>query len=155
MGQKQLKEGDVAHNFQLETQSGERWDLASALSRGPVLVYFYPKDETPVCTAEACGFRDRNADFSKFGVEIVGISRDSTSAHKSFAEHHALPFKLLSDPDGQVRRLFGVKKTLGLIDGRVSFLIGTDAKIRLAFSSQLSARAHVERALEAARALGH
>jgi peroxiredoxin Q/BCP len=153
MSSRPLREGDLAPNFSLQTQTGERWELRTALERGPVLLYFYPKDETPVCTAEACGFRDRYADFGNYGVQIVGVSRDSTAAHKSFAENHRLPFQLLSDPDGQARRLFGVKKTLGLFDGRVSFLIDRSSKIRLVFSSAFSAKAHVERALDAARTL--
>jgi thioredoxin-dependent peroxiredoxin len=153
MKQKQLDVGQTAPNFTLQTQNGERWELKAALERGPVLVYFYPKDETPVCTAEACGFRDRYEQFQNHGVEVVGVSRDSPSAHKSFQEHHRLPFTLLSDPEGEVRRLFGVKKTLGLFDGRVSFLIDRKGIVRLAFSSPLNASAHVENALAAARGL--
>ncbi|HEY6559664.1 MAG TPA: peroxiredoxin [Polyangiaceae bacterium] len=154
MSSTRLKEGDDAPNFSLQSQTGEPWELKAALERGPVLVYFYPKDETPVCTKQACGFRDAYEDFTKQGVEVVGISRDSAGAHQSFAEHHKLPFTLLSDPDGQVRGLFGVKKTLGLFDGRVSFLIDRHGKIRFLFASALNANAHVRRALEAAAVLG-
>jgi peroxiredoxin Q/BCP len=154
MRARKLDVGDVAPDFSLQTQNGEQWSLKAALEKGPVVVYFYPKDETPVCTKEACGFRDAYEDFTALGVAVVGISRDSTGAHRSFADHHKLPFTLLSDPDAEVRRLFGVKKTLGLFDGRVSFLIDKSGVIRLAFSSAINAKAHVASALEAARNLG-
>ena len=84
MSSTRLKEGDDAPNFSLQSQTGEPWELKTALERGPVLVYFYPKDETPVCTKQACGFRDAYEDFTKQGVEVVGISRDSAGAHQSF-----------------------------------------------------------------------
>ena len=150
---KQLAAGQKTPNFSLLTQSGERWELAAALERGPLVVFFYPKDETAICTAEACAFRDEYEQFLQLGVEVVGISRDSPEAHKSFAEHHRLPFTLLSDPDGHVRGLFGIRRTLGLFDGRVSFLIDRSGVIRMVFSSAFNASAHVEQALSAARGL--
>lgn len=144
---KTLASGDKAPDFTLATQAGEPWQLSHALEQGPVVLYFYPKDETPVCTAEACRFRDMHDAFVGTGAAIVGVSSDSVDSHKAFAEHHRLPYTLLSDPGGEVRAQFGVKKTLGLIDGRVTFVIDQQGTIRHAFSSALNARAHVEQAL--------
>jgi peroxiredoxin Q/BCP len=150
---KALSSGDKAPDFSLPTQSGETWQLSRALEQGPVVLYFYPKDETPVCTAEACRFRDMHEVFVGSGATVVGVSRDSVESHKSFAGHHDLPYPLLSDPDGTVRKLFGVKKTLGLLDGRVTFVIDQQGIIRHAFSSALNAKAHVEQALATIKSL--
>lgn len=150
---RQLESGDKAPDFSLDTQSGVPWKLSEALQQGPVVLYFYPKDETPVCTAEACHFRDMHEVFAGAGATVVGVSRDSVDSHKSFAVHHKLSYPLLSDPDGAVRKLFGVKKTLGLMDGRVTFVIDRQGVIRHAFSSALNAKAHVEKALEMLKSL--
>src|SRR5690606_34936307 len=100
-----------------------------------VVLYFYPKDDTPGCTVEACSFRDAYAVFSDAGAEVVGISSDSVGAHKAFADKHRLPFRLLADHGGHVRASYGVKKTLGLIDGRVTFIIDRGGVVRHVFSS--------------------
>lgn len=146
-----LKPGDAAPDFTLTAQDGQSFRLSDALCEGPVVLYFYPKDETPVCTAEACNFRDQYDVFSEAGARVVGVSRDSVESHKSFAAHHGLPFTLLSDADGRVREQYGVKKTLGLLDGRVTFVIDRERVVRSAFSSALNAKAHIEHALEALR----
>lgn len=118
-----------------------------ALAPGKVLVlYFYPKDDTPGCTAQACGFRDAYEEFVDAGAEVVGISQDSQASHQAFANKHRLPFRLLSDPAGEARRAFGVKKTLGILPGRTTFVIDRDGRIVDRFSSQLRVREHVERA---------
>lgn len=145
----QLGPGDRAPDFTLPTQTGEPWELRAALGRGPVVLFFYPQDDTPVCTKEACGFRDQHASFAPSGAQVVGISRDSVQAHAAFASRHDLPYLLLSDSAGLVRGLFGVKKTLGLVDGRVTFVIDRTGVIRRAFTSALNPRAHVEEALRA------
>lgn len=117
------------------------------LARGKVLVlYFYPKDDTPGCTVQACSFRDAYEDFVEAGAEVVGISQDSEASHRAFAKKHGLPFRLLSDPEGEARRAFGVKTTLGLLPGRVTFVVDRNGRIVDAFSSQLRVREHVERA---------
>ncbi len=111
------------------------------------MLFFYPQDDTPICTAEACSFRDRHVDFVGLGAQVVGISSDSVSSHERFRSKHDLPYVLLSDPGGSVRRLFGVKKTLGLLEGRVTFVIDRNGIVRHAFSSALSAKKHVVEAL--------
>ena len=112
-----------------------------------MVVYFYPKDRTPGCTAEAGAFRESYAKFAELGAEVVGISSDSLESHKGFADVCDLPFKILSDPDGEVRRKYGVSSSMGLIPGRVTFVIDKGGAVRYVFSSQLQATRHVKEAL--------
>lgn len=142
-----LKPGDRAPKFELPSQKGESVSLDALTAKGPVVVYFYPKDETPGCTAEACAFRDNYDVFQKAGAAVVGISSDSVASHQGFAEHHGLPFLLLSDTQGQVRKAFGVPRTLGLLDGRMTFIVDKDGVIRHTFNSQLFAKKHVDEAI--------
>ena len=151
---RQLEAGDAAPNFSLPAHGGEEWELERALERGPVVLFFYPRDDSPVCTKEVCAFRDSHEDFVGRGAEVVGISRDPVDAHRRFAGRHELPFTLLSDRGGRVRELFGVKKTLGLLDGRVTFVIDRAGKIRRTFASALNAQKHVDEALKTVRELG-
>jgi len=118
-----------------------------------VVLYFYPKDHTPGCTAEARAFRDRYETFAAAGAEIVGVSSDSIESHQRFAGKLRLPFPLLSDAGGAVRKLFGVEKTLGLIPGRATFVIDGDGVVRHVFASQLEATKHVDEALSALEAM--
>lgn len=145
---RQLVPGDRAPNFTLTTHAGHSWELAAALRDGPVVLFFYPKDDTPVCIAEACNFRDRHSEFVGRGATVVGISRDSVASHSAFRGRYDLPYVLLSDVAGEVRALFGVKKTLGFFDGRVTFVIDREGVIRHAFSSATNAKAHVDEALK-------
>jgi len=140
--------GDRAPDFAARDQSGDEVRLSVLLTRGPVVLYFYPKDDTPGCTAEACAFRDEFERFVEAGAVVVGVSSDSVERHQAFAARHQLPFRLLSDRDGQLRRTYGVPKTAGLLPGRVTYVIGTDGVVRLVFSSQLRAHAHVTEALQ-------
>src|SRR6476619_6589844 len=110
-----IKVGDQAPDFNLPSQSGANVQLKNLLGKGAVVLYFYPKDETPGCTAEACTFRDSYEDFKAAGAEVVGISSDSASSHQAFAQHHRLPFILVSDEGGKVRKQYGVPSTLGLL----------------------------------------
>ncbi len=142
-----VKIGDRAPDFSLPSQDGGMVRLEELLSRGGVVVYFYPKDRTPGCTAEAGAFRDSYQRFVERGVEVVGISSDSVDAHKGFAEDCSLPFKILSDADGEVRRSYGVPSSIGLIPGRVTYVIDRQGTVRHIFSSQLRATRHVEEAL--------
>ena len=112
-----------------------------------VVLYFYPKDDTPGCTAEACSFRDHYEVLKAAGAEVVGVSSDDVHAHEAFGAKYQLPFVLLSDPGGQVRASYGVKRSLGLIDGRVTFVIDRRGIVRHAFSSQLRPKKHVDEAL--------
>ncbi|WP_440940989.1 peroxiredoxin [Immundisolibacter sp.] len=150
---KTLTLGDTAPDFTLPTADGQPVSLADYRGR-PVVVYFYPKDDTPGCTAEACAFRDHYQDFTQAGAEVIGISSDDPASHARFANKHRLPFVLLSDPGGAVRKAYGVPATLGLLPGRVTFVLDGEAAIRHMFSSQLRARQHVAEAMRVIRSLG-
>ena len=145
--------GTAAPHFALPSQSGEMVSLEDFLGRKPVVLYFYPKDDTPGCKKEACAFRDDYEQFGGLDAEVVGISSDSVESHRRFAENHGLPFTLLSDEGGNVRRLYGVPNTFGLLPGRVTYVIDRGGMVRHVFSSQLAASRHVEEALEALRAI--
>ena len=118
-----------------------------------LVLYFYPKDNSPGCTREACSFRDSYNAFKELGAEVVGVSPDGQSSHSKFARDEQIPFPLLSDPDGSMRKVYGVKATLGFIPGRVTFVIDMNGVIRYVFSSQIQPSRHVEEALRALRTL--
>lgn len=142
-----LRVGDAVPPFELPDQDGASVRLADLLSHGPLVLYFYPKDDTPGCTAEACAFRDQFASFADVGATVVGVSSDPPASHRAFKEKHRLPFALLSDEGGALRKQLGVPKTLGLLDGRVTFVIGRDGRVAHVFSSQLFAQKHVQESL--------
>ena len=113
----------------------------------PIVVYFYPKDETYGCTAEACSFRDQYEDFVAAGAEVIGVSRDDAASHASFKSNHKLPFLLLSDPGGKVATSWGVKTKLGIIPGRVTFVFDKAGVCKRRFDSMLRFGKHVDEAL--------
>jgi len=141
--------GDPAPDFTLPSQSGEQVRLSDVWGRGPVVLYFYPKDETPGCTTEACTFRDGYEAFKEAGAEVVGVSSDSVASHESFAAKHRLPFVLLADEGGVVRKRYGVKPTLGILPGRVTYVIDGQGVVRHVFSAQTGVQRHVSEALDA------
>ena len=145
--------GTLAPEFRLQTSSGEYVSLEDFRGKKNVVVYFYPKDFTKGCTAEACEFRDSYEEFRNLGAEVIGIGNDNQKSHGAFAAEHKLPFTLLTDPDGSVRKSYGVKKSLGLVPGRVSFVIDKDGIVRHVFSSQSRATAHVGEALAVLKSL--
>ena len=145
--------GSKAPDFTLPSHSGGTVSLKDFLGKRPVVLYFYPKDNTLICTKEACAFRDDHREFAKLDAEVVGISSDSVASHEGFAAKHSLPFALLSDEGGKVRSLYGAK-TLGFVPGRVTYVIDREGVVRRVFSSQLGAHKHVEEALKALRAIG-
>jgi thioredoxin-dependent peroxiredoxin len=145
--------GQKAPDFTLTAQSGEPVSLGSFAGKKAVIVYFYPKDETPGCTAESCAFRDSYEVFKEAGAEVIGISGDSVSSHKSFAANHRLPFILLSDEGNKVRKLFGVPSTLGILPGRVTYVLDQEGIVRHMFSSQLNFQGHVDEALKVIKQL--
>jgi len=147
-----IRAGDVAPDFTLPSQDGSQVTLKALLGKGPVVLYFYPKDDTPGCTAEACSFRDAYEDFKEAGAEVVGISSDSAGAHKDFVEKHRLPFVLVSDEGAKVRKRYGVPSTLGLFPGRVTYVIDAAGVVRHVFNSQMNPTRHVREALEVLRA---
>src|SRR5262245_31915430 len=114
-----IREGQPAPDFALKDQDGAVVRLVD-LKGKPIVLYFYPKDDTPGCTTEACTFRDSFEAFSEAGAEVLGVSGDSPASHKQFAARYHLPFRLLSDEGDQVRKLYGVSSTLGLLPGRVT-----------------------------------
>ena len=124
----------------------------SALRGKWVVLYFYPADDTPGCTAEACSFRDSYQDFTDAGAVVVGVSGQDATSHTKFAAKHNLPFALLSDTDGALRKAYGVKKSLGLLPGRVTFVIDPSGVVRKEFSSQLMAKKHIGEALSVIQA---
>jgi len=146
--------GSKAPNFTLPSQSGEMVSLKDFLGKKPVVLFFHPKDDTPGCTKEACAFRDDYEEFDKLDAEVIGISSDSVDSHRKFAARHDLPFTLLSDEGGKVRRLYGVPNSFGLFPGRVTYVIHKEGVVRHVFSSQLEAVRHVEEALEALKSIG-
>jgi peroxiredoxin Q/BCP len=109
-----------------------------------VVLYFYPKDFTPVCTAQACTFRDANAELAREGVRVVGVSEDDTASHAKFAEAHLIPYTLLSDPDRRIQKAFGARQLLGLLVKRVTYVIDQNRKIRAVYHHELSARKHLD-----------
>jgi len=145
--------GDPAPDFELPGAGGKSVKLSDYRGKKTVVLYFYPKDETPGCTAEACSFRDGYEDFVAAGAEVIGVSGDGVDSHDKFAAHHRLPFVLLSDAGGEVRARFGVKKTLGLLPGRVTFVIDRDGVVRHRFESQVRVGKHVSSALELVKRL--
>ena len=147
---KPVKVGDMAPNFTLFSETGEPVELQNYFGMKPIVLFFYPKDNTTICTKEACHFRDYHGEFKKISdAEVIGISSDSIDSHKQFSDSYNLPFMLLSDPDDEVRKKYGVPKTLGILPGRVTYVIDKEGIIRHIFSSQLNYKAHVDEALTA------
>jgi peroxiredoxin Q/BCP len=121
---------------------------SKAFAGSPLVLYFYPKDDTPGCTAQACAFRDAIEDFKSLDVRVVGISSDSPESHKKFADRHKLPFTLLSDTSNKIRKQFGVPKSLfGLLPGRVTYLFDSTGRLVHIFNSQLNVKQHIGEAL--------
>jgi peroxiredoxin Q/BCP len=140
--------GDKAPDFTLPSQMGDNVTLSEYFGKKNIVLYFYPKDETRGCTREACEFRDRYNVFTRLGAEVLGVSSDTLESHKSFATHHGLPFLLLSDKKGKVRGLYGVPSTMGIIPGRVTYIIDRKGVVRHIFSSQFQPEKHIEEALK-------
>ena len=143
--------GDSVPYFELKDQKGELFKSDSVIGHKPAVVYFYPKDETPGCTAEACSFRDNYEDFKDLGAEVIGISSDSIGSHKRFAQRHRIPFILLADTQKKVQRLFKLPKLLfGLYTKRITFVIDKSGKVVYVHDS-LFATSHIKKALLALR----
>ncbi|MCE9606613.1 MAG: peroxiredoxin [Planctomycetia bacterium] len=147
MANQSIGVGDRAPSFTVETHDGRRFSLADFVGKQVVVVYFYPKDGTKICTAEACAFRDSFEDFTKAGAAVIGISADTLERHREFAAKERLPFTLVSDADGKLRKLFGVPTTLWLIPGRVTYVIDRHGVVRHVFNSLFTSDKHVAEAL--------
>jgi thioredoxin-dependent peroxiredoxin len=144
-----IRVGDRAPDFSGTTQDGSVIRLSDILKKRVVVLFFYPKDGTPICTKEACLFRDSYRQFLDAGAEVIGVSSDSAKTHRDFAKQHDLPFHLISDARGSLRKAFGVPRTLGLLPGRVTYVIDSTGIVRLIFSAQFATEEHVRRALRA------
>lgn len=148
-----IKVGDKAPDFTLPSQSGERVRLHDRIGERVVVLYFFPKDGTPGCTAEACAFRDSHEVFTDAGAEVIGVSSDSVDSHANFAGRHELPFTLLSDQGGQVRKTYGVPSVLGVLPGRVTYVIDRQGTVRHVFNSMTRISRHIDDALTTVRQL--
>jgi len=148
-----MKEGQQAPDFTARTADGQQIRLSEFRGQRGLVLFFYPKDGTHICTAEACAFRDSYARFLDVGFDVIGVSGDSDISHQQFAEKNSLPFPLISDSDGALRKLFHVPKTLGLLPGRATYVIDRDGIIRRIYSAALASDNHVQEALESISAV--
>jgi len=147
---KPLKVGDKVPTFTLRNQEGQWFKSNTVIGKQPAVVYFYPKDEPPGCTKEACKFRDEFEVFKNLNAKVIGISSDDVASHKKFAQKYHLPFTLLADVNQQVRKLFGVPRSvLGLLPGRVTYVINKKGIIIYIFNSQFGAQKHIAEAIKA------
>ena len=143
-----LQIGDIIPNFTAKDTNNNDFDSTTIVGKKPVVFYFYPKDNTPGCTAQACSFRDQYEDFTDLGAEVIGISSDSVASHDKFSKRYKLPFLLLSDENAKLRKLFGVKTNLlGLIPGRVTYVVDNQGVIQLIFDSMMATK-HISKALD-------
>lgn len=142
-----IKVGNQAPDFTLSAQDGHLVSLRDFLDQGAVVLFFYVKNDTPGCISQVCGFRDRYEDFTDAGAAVIGISSDSADSHRAFADRYDLPFTLVADRGGKVRKLYGVPKTLGILDGRVTYVIDSQGTVRHVFNSQLGIGRHITEAL--------
>lgn len=143
---KQIVVGDTAPNFTLIDQDGKVFNTADYVGKKIMVIYFYPKDESMVCTKEACSFRDSFDEFARNGAIVVGINGGSVASHKSFRDHYKLPFTLLSDPNDKVYHLFGVNNVL-FMTGRKTFVIDLKGKVAFIYEGIMQGKQHVDGAL--------
>lgn len=148
-----IETGDVAPLIQRTAHDGRMIDTQALRSQRAAVVYFYPRDEAPVCTRQACAFRDNMSVFNDLDAQIIGISADDDASHRDFAAHHGLDFPLVADTDGALARAFGVGRMLGVLGHRITFVIDREGIVRLRYSAQLAAARHVDQALATLRAL--
>jgi peroxiredoxin Q/BCP len=144
---------DHAPDVALPDQNGKTISLKEFRGKQVVVLYFYPKDNTSVCTAEACTFRDSYESFKELGAEVIGVSGDSVKSHKDFSSKHQLPFPILSDSGNMARKAFGVPNTAGLLPGRVTYVIDKEGVVRYVFNSMLDGAKHVTEAMRIVKEL--
>ncbi len=145
----EIKIGSTIPDIVLRNQNGELFDLKKETAGKNVVLYFYPKDDTPGCTAQACSFRDKFEDFTDANAVVIGISGQSVESHKAFAEKHQLTFTLLSDDGNKIRKQFGVPTNFfGLLPGRVTYVIDKTGKVVYIFNSQTNISGHIEESLK-------
>jgi thioredoxin-dependent peroxiredoxin len=150
----QIKQGSRVPSFVLPDQNGKLFDIGSVLGKKNLVIYFYPKDDSPGCTKEACSFRDQYEVFRQADAEIIGISSDDVDSHKKFADKYHLTYTLLSDKGGKIRDLFGVPSGLfGLLPGRVTYVVDKQGIVVHTFDSQLNTEQHITESLAALKTL--
>jgi peroxiredoxin Q/BCP len=142
-----LKVGDTLPNFKAKDTNGTIFQSQNYIGKQPLIIYFYPKDDTPGCTTQACGFRDNYQKFRDLEAEVIGISADSVQSHIKFKTKFNLPFILLSDTDKKLRKLFGVENDFLFIPGRQTFVIDNNGVILFIFNS-MQGKIHVDKALK-------
>ncbi len=147
-----VKVGEQAPDFTLQDQNGTQVSLKDFRGKAVVL-YFYPKDDTPGCTMESCAFRDQYEVFKSAGAEVIGMSGDSPESHQQFSSKYQLPFTLLSDKGNKVRQLYGATAAFGLFPGRVTYVINAEGIIQYVFDSMLNFKGHVEETLKQLQSL--
>jgi len=146
--------GDQVPHFKLMNQNGNWIDIKSYIGN-PIIIYFYPKDDTPGCTREACAFRDEYSQFAEANVHVFGISDDTVSSHKKFKLKYNLPFDLLSDENNALRKSFGVPADLfGLMPGRVTYVIDKQGIVVHIFNNQLNSKKHIEESIRIIKSFG-
>ena len=144
-----INKGDRVPSFSLEDQHGDLVDINEYIGKKKLVIYFYPKDGSLTCTRQACYFRDLYDVFDESDALVIGISQQSVESHKQFAEANRLNYKILSDPDNKVRKLFGVpSKFFGLIPGRVTYVADKSGRIVFMLDSQSDVQRHVDEALK-------
>jgi len=139
---KTVQTGDPVPLFTLKDQDNKDWNIQDYIGKSRLIIYFYPKNESGVCTKEACSFRDSYTAFSDAGIQVIGINSGTVASHKSFQQHHGLPFVLLSDPGNSVLKKFGVKNVL-FLTGRETFLIDERGLVSFTYRGFLNGHQHV------------
>lgn len=142
-----------APDISLKSPSGTAVALSHFIGKKHIVLFFYPKDGTPICTTEVCSFRDNYRQFQELDAELIGISSDSPASHRNFSGRHELPFVLLSDRSGEARKAFGVPNSFGILPGRVTYVIDKQGIVRHIVNSQLQPQKHVDEALKVLREL--
>jgi|SRR6478672_9963266 len=143
-----LKVGDKVPDFHSTDTNGNDFDSRSIVGQKAMVIYFYPKDDTRICTEQACSFRDNYQEFKDLGAEVIGISADSVKSHIQFKSKYNLPFILLSDHDKKLRKLFGVANDLLFIPGRETFVIDKNGIVQMVFNSSREGEIHIKKALQ-------
>ena len=144
---KKIEVGDSVPSFELKDQNGKLFSVSNSIGK-PMVIYFYPKDDTPGCIKEACKFRDDFEKFKDINALVIGISGDSVESHKEFEEKYNLPFTLLADVNNKVGKLFGVPKSMFFLPGRVTYVVDKDGIVQYIFNSQFGAEKHIENSLK-------
>jgi peroxiredoxin Q/BCP len=150
---KSIQVGDAAPDFTVTASDGRRVSLAEFRGRHTVVIFFYPRDNTSVCTQEACAFRDAFEDFTQAGAIVIGVSSNADASHQAFAASHRLPYFLVADVDGSLRRLFGVPRSLLILPGRVTYVIDREGIVRHVFNALFQGTPHAKEALQTVRGL--